>query len=267
MSDKEPKAWITVHGRHIPIFDKEVHPFVFDKPIAQEIDNNYQDNEDFDREKATEEFTAKTGITVDETVKNKLSSSSLQMVYNTISTLSEKYDLDGITIKDMSDDIVSDGCPAAMRPDGVLYINTKSETSFIQDKEAMDVWYKQSVIAKDHPNGDSSSIIAHEIAHRLVYKKISDSIQATGLYRRIYFDRIDKALDNKDYFDKYAKEDPAYTTLVGGITKILKGHNPADICNYADKDHHEMLAEAFADVYYNGSKANVLSKSLYKLFF
>ena len=50
-------------------------------------------------------------------------------------------------------------------------------------------------------------------------------------------------------------------SLIGLATRFPR---PIGVSGYAEKSYHELIAEAFEDVYCNGSEASLVSKEVYK---
>lgn len=158
------------------------------------------------------------------------------LVDQTMAVFKDVYDQYGETVNDIQLATLKPGANALAYYDsaGNVAIN---KAYFNKNMEKA---YKESVESGFHPsNGNKTAlqaVTAHELGHRLT-------------------DAVGVKMGYKEWsIDKAAKR----------IVKESGVKNTGKISGYAKSSHAEAIAEAYADVYCNGTKASRVSKSIVK---
>ena len=159
------------------------------------------------------------------------------LVDETMAVFKDVFDEYGDTVNDIQLATLKPGANA------LAYYDSNGNVAINQAffNKNMESAYKQSVESGFHPsNGNKTAlqaVTAHELGHRL-----TDAISTKMGYNG--FKGLDKAAS------RVIKE--------SGVKSVGK------ISGYAKHSHAEALAEAFSDVYCNGTKASRVSKSIVK---
>ena len=298
---KEPKAWITVNGHHIPVFDDNYI-------LADDFDNieatpnkkaaNYKSCNSYkeggiddkyasikDKEEMIEQFEKDTGISVDRNCSDKCDKDSLAMVFDTLDSLKKKgYDVDFkeiTTTNDLTSKVI-----ASCSPNGQsLGLNPYYYGKTLQQLEEI---RKRSVDSGYHVKGPFCNSIKHEVGHRLFTRKIlGEQEKALGTINMSDPDNVKLHRDtfnasrnfirtgdiDKDLYDNNL----AYKKLVDKITNTTnKISSKSEVKNLTFTQYtgfyissksrqniHESMAESFADHDTNNNKASFVSNILY----
>lgn len=227
---------------------------------------------------------------------------NMGMIMDAVATVKAKYNCNITDIENATSDMLSespDAC-AWMGQDGVMYIN--AEYFNRSRKELEGDWRGSQLVHRNfHPQGGAESIIVHEMGHAIFNRFVANEITESGEnimsdislweshydacqrflitkdksegfsadvyrsstgYKRIvdYFDELGNELRDQPYLKEKWGGKPTLSLLALANTKY--GYNDA-ICEYAGTNYHEMVAEAFTDVFMNGGSASFTSKFIY----
>lgn len=247
------------------------------------------------------DFGKENHINIDRDVIENTNPRTLCMAMETIEDIKNKYGCTILTIKNATDDMVRNTPEALawMGQDGCMYFNPKE---FGQSNEMLEHnWAEGCENSRHfHPNSPYGvrQIIAHEMGHAVFNKYIQNIMNknenisedfggwmkhwnecqefVTHKYGWVDGDAYDDSPAYKelaDIFDGSLRDEltnDAYIVKMFGKTpdySLLgfanRDYNPGGISVYAKTNYHEMMAEAFADVYDNGINASFVSKFLF----
>lgn len=142
----------------------------------------------------------------------------------------------------------------------------KINNAFMGDHQTLDIVYQESVRTGYHPEGTTwENIVDHEMGH----------VITMGILQRVHGGNA--AAARADWNDSSNRS--TMGSIVNQAVKQIRDNyqqygyssRPSvselkrDISGYATKNHHETIAEAFADRSANGNKAKPLSREIYKI--
>ena len=246
------------------------------------------------------DFGKENHINIDRDVIETTNSKTLCMAMDTVADIKSKYGCTVLTIKNATEDMLqeSPNAYAWMGQDGCLWLNPKK---FGQSNEKLEHDWNEGRQNNRayHPNSPygARSIIAHEMGHAVFNKYIQNIMNKNenitddfGAWEN-HWNECQWFVGNKNNFnrDVYVSS-PAYKQLVNtfdnlgeqireepyllkkwggtinlsliGLADKRYGYGDA-ISEYAGTNYHEMMAEAFVDVYDNGANASFVSKFLF----
>jgi len=333
MANKEPIAWITRNGKHIPIYEKG--PTDEEKQKERQISQNQKEADKLNGKQAQDEskkyddvpevstpesfepytkrlqnnsiediawdFSKETGVHIDQDVVKSTNPETLCMAMDTIADIKNKYNCTILTIKNATDDMIEDSpnAYAWMGQDGCMYFNPKR---FGKSHEQLQLDWAHGSSTKErgyHPPSPygARTIIAHEMGHAIFNRYIENIMKVEDIREDFtawsnHWNACHKFVTDKfangeresyisspgykklvDTFDKIKEEirkEPYLLKRWGGdinlslrgLADVRYGFGDA-ISEYAGTNYHEMIAEAFVDVYDNGKNASFTSKFLY----
>lgn len=256
-----------------------------------------------DVDEMTEELYKRTGISMKGNIK-ALSKSTVAQTCATLEDLQNKYNVNPVigenTENKMRLHVVApyefeksfeENDNAFAQADcGKIELNSKY---YSLEQEELDEIYAESTkgYTPFHPTGTTSKdIIVHEVGHCMLNNYVWEHCKhdvdkfvecetwlTTGKYhnpenpnKTVYdlndkFDRILEKMKNNQEFKKEWGDGRSLGLL--GIVNPQYSIPKFSISEYAGKNRHELVAEAFADFYSNGSKAKTFSKIVVKEIF
>lgn len=247
------------------------------------------------------EFYKATEVNVDLDARKIVDPENLGMVMDTIADIKDKYDCKITGIVSATDDLLekTPDAYAWMGQNGYMYLNPRY---FSKTKEQLELDYAHNTPLDKrgyHPPSPygARSIISHEMGHAVFNRYIQNIMNQEDIQEDFGAWTDHWTACNKFVTDEYASREreiyiasPGYKQLVDTFQKLgdelnndpymIKrwGGKPnisllalADVnfnfddavSEYAGTNYHEMIAEAFADVYDNGANASFTSKFLY----
>lgn len=225
-------------------------------------------------------------------VKRKYGLDNVQVIG---SNTTEEFDLD--CFKDKNGNHDPEVWAAYRYSSNALVLN---EAMYKKSSEQLNEKYKKDMELGWSPKGNANSVLLHELGHAATYKmidtlesKLGTSIDEWNDCANYYMHKTDfngsfygdnkliseigrkfSAAENelkaKGYTDTFW-DTVAITgrcTKDGYLEEFKDGHkNKSGVGDYATTNMHECLAEVFADVLVNKSKASPVSQEIYKQFF
>ena len=246
------------------------------------------------------DFSKENHIYIDRDVIENTNPRTLCMTMDTVADIKSKYGCTVLSIKNATDDMLNKSSTAYawMGQDGCLWLNPKK---FGQSNEQLEYdWNEGRQNNRDyHPNSPygARSIIAHEMGHAVFNRYIQDIMNKNeniaddfgawenhwnecqwfvgdknNFSRDTYASSLayKQLVDTFDNLGKEIKEEPYLLKKWGGRINLSllgladKRYGYGDATSeYAGTNYHEMMAEAFVDVYDNGANASFTSKFLF----
>jgi len=135
-----------------------------------------------------------------------------------------------------------------------VHVNEK----YFSDRENLYKTYANDVKAGFHPKGtDAGDIVAHEFGH-VAHNMIVQKYRGSSTFMNA------KVKSGEDIINTIVRRANTNANKTTGKTEKLTTR-VKQISHYAERNNHETIAEAFADVYANGSRANALSTEIVKI--
>lgn len=135
-----------------------------------------------------------------------------------------------------------------------VHVNEK----YFSDRENLYKTYANDVKTGFHPKGtDAADIVAHEFGH-VAHNMIVQKYRGSSTFMNA------KVKSGEDIINTIVRRANTNANKTTGKTEKLTTR-VKQISHYAGRNNHETIAEAFADVYANGSRANALSTEIVKI--
>lgn len=301
LSKDEIERWITLdNGVHVPIKKGETEEDVKNRLDEWNKQNSKKKSyRDILKEKdiyeATAQFIADNHVGVSESVLEEVDDESLVQVYDTLREIKERHkDLNVSKMKLYNEKTVDDCDPnafAGMADDGTLYLNS---IYFSQKPNDITELYQESVNDKFHPKCPDgiAGIITHEVGHMEFFhwmQTTNEKLKGTdkdynAVYSYLGGYKNEMTGNEPLYVEFYKKVKPIQDKIqnneaikkawgkkpnlsLQGLADPGKGASGVSISRYASYSIFEMMAESFADVFWNGKNAALMSRMLCNEFY